>query len=238
MKTKIEMLARLQDAERRIHTLEQGLTLAPRRFEALREEREALTAAVAEAELLLKELNRRYRELEREARAQQDRAVKREARLNEVKTNKEYQATLKEIDEIRAGASTIEDQMIALLDEIDAAEKDLGQRRANFALRETDLRQEAAEVEAAMARDRERLAEARQARETIAARIEAELMAVFLHAQAQQKDRVAVAGVQRGVCQGCHMNIPPQLYNELQRQDSLKICPLCQRIIYWLQEGE
>ena len=85
MKTKIEMLARLQDAERRIHTLEQGLTLAPRRFEALREEREALTAAVAEAELLLKELNRRYRELEREARAQQDRAVKREARLNEVK---------------------------------------------------------------------------------------------------------------------------------------------------------
>jgi len=29
------------------------------------------------------------------------------------------------------------------------------------------------------------------------------------------------------------MNIPPQMYNELQRYDSLKLCPFCNRILYW-----
>ena len=236
MKTKIEMLARLQAAEKQIHALEQGLELAPRRFEGLQAEREALQAAVTDAEVRLKELNRRYREMEREARAQQDRAVKREARLAGVKTNKEYQATLKEIDEIRAGASAIEDEMIGLLDEIAAGEKDLVERQGDFTRREADLHREADDIEAAMVQDRERLAAIRETRQTIAAQIEAELMATYLHAKAQQKDRVAVAGVLRAVCQGCHMNIPPQLYNELQRQDSLKICPLCQRIIYWMNE--
>jgi uncharacterized protein len=29
------------------------------------------------------------------------------------------------------------------------------------------------------------------------------------------------------------MNIPPQMYNELQRSDILMFCPHCQRIVYW-----
>ena len=236
MKAKIEMLARLQSAEKQIRGIEQALELAPRRFESLSQEREALEAAVADADGELKALNRRYRELEREARAQEDRAAKRAARLHEVKTNKEYQATLKEIDDIRTGASAIEDEMIGLLDEIEATEARLSERREIAGRREAELRIEAAEIEAGMARDQERLLAAKAACEAAAGQIEGEMLAIYRHAQAQQKDRVAVAGVQHAVCQGCHMNIPPQLYNELQRQDSIKICPLCQRIIYWLNE--
>ncbi|HFB84009.1 MAG TPA: hypothetical protein ENJ72_04385, partial [Thermodesulfatator sp.] len=38
--------------------------------------------------------------------------------------------------------------------------------------------------------------------------------------------------VNDAICEGCHMNIPPQLYNELMRDNRLMECPLCQRIIY------
>jgi predicted nucleic acid-binding Zn-ribbon protein len=34
------------------------------------------------------------------------------------------------------------------------------------------------------------------------------------------------------------MNIPPQVYNELQRCDSLKYCPSCFRIIHWQDQDE
>ncbi len=47
---------------------------------------------------------------------------------------------------------------------------------------------------------------------------------------------IPVAAVSNAVCQGCHMNIPAQMYNELQRADSIKKCPHCQRIIYWKQD--
>jgi uncharacterized protein len=39
--------------------------------------------------------------------------------------------------------------------------------------------------------------------------------------------------VSDAVCNGCNVNLPPQLYNELQRSDTLRYCPNCQRIIYW-----
>jgi predicted nucleic acid-binding Zn-ribbon protein len=44
---------------------------------------------------------------------------------------------------------------------------------------------------------------------------------------------IAVALVNNATCAECHLSIPPQMYNELQRQDALKFCPNCQRIIYW-----
>jgi predicted nucleic acid-binding Zn-ribbon protein len=44
---------------------------------------------------------------------------------------------------------------------------------------------------------------------------------------------LAVVSVKNGTCQGCNMNIPPQLYNTLQRGNSLELCPNCNRIIYW-----
>jgi predicted nucleic acid-binding Zn-ribbon protein len=46
---------------------------------------------------------------------------------------------------------------------------------------------------------------------------------------------LAVVAVSNGTCLGCHMNIPPQLYNQLQRADAILTCPQCHRIIYWDQ---
>jgi hypothetical protein len=236
MKTKIQTLVRLQEAEIGIHRVEQALAAAPGRFDELTAERETLSEAVRAAEAHLAELEKRYREQEREARRHQDRAAKRAARLHEVKTNKEYQATLKEIDDIKALVSGIEDEMLALLEAIEAAKSDLDEKRRDFDDRSEALAEEAAAVEQAMAEDRRRLEALRRQRDEIAGQVDPELMPIYLRAQVQQRDGRAVAGVIDAVCQGCHMNIPPHLYNELQRQDDLKICPLCQRIIYWQNE--
>jgi hypothetical protein len=132
MKTKIQTLVRLQEAEIGIHRVEQALAAAPGRFDELTAERETLSEAVRVAEAHLAELEKRYREQEREARRHQDRAAQRAARLHEVKTNKEYQATLKEIDDIKALVSGIEDEMLALLEAIEAAKSDLDEKRRDF----------------------------------------------------------------------------------------------------------
>ena len=43
----------------------------------------------------------------------------------------------------------------------------------------------------------------------------------------------AVSPVVSGVCQTCHMGIPPQKFNELIRGNDLMTCPHCNRLIYW-----
>ena len=42
----------------------------------------------------------------------------------------------------------------------------------------------------------------------------------------------AVAPVVKGICQGCHMALPPQLSNVLARMESIQTCPRCGRLIY------
>src|SRR6185295_5190576 len=44
---------------------------------------------------------------------------------------------------------------------------------------------------------------------------------------------VAVVEIREGICQGCRMRVPPQLYNEIQRNAKVILCPSCQRMLYW-----
>jgi predicted nucleic acid-binding Zn-ribbon protein len=48
----------------------------------------------------------------------------------------------------------------------------------------------------------------------------------------------AVAPVSEGVCLGCHMNILPQQFIDLQKGVEILQCPHCQRILYWQDEEE
>jgi predicted nucleic acid-binding Zn-ribbon protein len=49
----------------------------------------------------------------------------------------------------------------------------------------------------------------------------------------ERKGGLAVSPVIKGVCQTCHLGIPPQKFNELIRCQELLKCPNCHRMIYW-----
>ena len=42
-----------------------------------------------------------------------------------------------------------------------------------------------------------------------------------------------IVSVAKGVCAGCNIAIPPQVYNELQQGQQIHSCPNCKRLIYW-----
>ena len=47
----------------------------------------------------------------------------------------------------------------------------------------------------------------------------------------------AVVPARHGVCTGCNMHLPPQLYNILQVGTTMEHCPSCHRIIYFDPES-
>jgi hypothetical protein len=49
---------------------------------------------------------------------------------------------------------------------------------------------------------------------------------------------LAVVAAWKEVCAGCHMNIPPQMYIELQKDADIQYCPHCNRIIYWEDQNK
>ena len=79
-------------------------------------------AGVAAEKEALAEIKKDYRELESEARINSDMIAKSNAKLREVKTNKEYQLILKEIEDIKKRNGSIEDRMLEQLEAIETAE--------------------------------------------------------------------------------------------------------------------
>ena len=62
--------------------------------------------------------------------------------------------------------------------------------------------------------------------------IDQDLLGKYLYLR-ERKEGQAISPVIDGVCQICHMGIPPQKFNELIKGHALLACPNCHRIIYW-----
>jgi predicted nucleic acid-binding Zn-ribbon protein len=81
------------------------------------------------------------------------------------------------------------------------------------------------------------VSEAAARRQAIAAKVAKDLISRY-EMIFSRRGGTAVVEVTGGICQGCYMNIPPQLWNEIIRNEKLNLCPSCQRILYFKSSPE
>ncbi|OIN97247.1 MAG: hypothetical protein AUJ48_00280 [Deltaproteobacteria bacterium CG1_02_45_11] len=160
-------------------------------------------------------------------------AARSQEKLRSIKTNKEYQSILKEIEELTAKNSKIEDTMLEYLDRIDRSEKNIATRKEDYLRLSDQANSEKIIINQEAEEGKKKLARLETDWDEVASKVDPELMKKYMMIKEQLGRGIAIVPVKDAVCHGCNMNIPPQVYNELQRFDSLKFCPHCQRIIYW-----
>ena len=91
------------------------------------------------------------------------------------------------------------------------------------------------ECRAGMGQLRADVARERETRDRMASALDARLRQKYEQIF-ERRGGTAVVEVRNGTCQGCHMNLPPQLFNELQRTRDVRLCPNCNRILFWRPE--
>ena len=232
----ITALVKLQKIEIEIRGIEAKLSSVDHRIETLDNQLLDFKQKLEDQKSLIHELNQKYRTYESDVQIHLDRIRKSEAKLSAVKTNKEYQSSLKEIDDLKDMSSKKEDDMIEFLDRIEEAENVLQAKMAEFSKLEVQIKTEKEIIQKDAQEGRKRLGNLGADREAVSGGIDAKMLATFNQIKANQTNKIGIVAVKDAVCQGCHMNIPPQMYNELQRGDSLKRCPICERIIYWKEQ--
>ncbi len=233
----ITSLVKLQKIEIETSSIKKQLSTVDQRIEVLDKKLLDFNQTIEEQKSLINELNEKYRTYESDLQMHLDRRKKSEAKLSSVKTNKEYQSSLKEIDDLENINSKIEDDMIEFLDRIEEAENVLKAKTTEFSELETQMKTEKEIIQKEAEEGRHRLGNLDAEWETVSGDIKAEVLATYNQIKENQAYKIGIVAVKDAVCQGCHMNIPPQMYNELQRGDSLKRCPLCERIIYWKDQN-
>lgn len=231
LKENFDTLVTLQEVEIETASVQAQLAAYPRQQADLEAEVKAAEEAVVIEEGRSSEVRQAYRALESEAKAIQGRIVKSEEKLRAVKTNKEYQSSLKEIDDLKAALSTVEDRMLACLEEMDLVVAAVGTRKDAVKRLAADVAEEKDLIRQNAAATQQQLDRLTAQRAEIIAAVPADLLKTYETVK-KNSGGMAIAAVKDAVCRGCHVNLPPQMYHDLLHFDKLLICPHCERLIY------
>lgn len=231
----IAILVALQGVEMEILKANQQIVALHDEASSLGQAAEAHEAQVAAEKEAVDGLKKAYRELESETKANAAKTEKSNEKLRAVKTNKEYQSILKEIEEIRKNTSGIEDRMIELLDQLEGQEGAVKQKETQLARFITQCNEKKLTIADTIQQLEQAVKRLQERKDQISSSADPKIAAILDEVKTKVRG-MAVAPVEQAVCMGCHMNIPPQLYNELLRYDELRFCPHCNRIIYWKEK--
>ncbi|MCP5467886.1 MAG: hypothetical protein H7A32_01285 [Deltaproteobacteria bacterium] len=156
--------------------------------------------------------------------------IDKEKRLNAIKTQKEFQAVSREISNLKNSIKEDEINLASL-------EKSLEELRAEV----LPLEEKLAGLQSQYSEEESKISGDLQAEKSAIADLEKELQETLnaLSSEVQQKyHRIAsvcqppAALVINGTCQECFIQLPPQLYIELQRSSDIYSCPSCRRLLY------
>jgi len=235
LKEQLELLWELQKIDLGLKNIKEERDQYPKEMKKLDEkhniERERIQKEREKLELLEKE----RRQKEKQLISEQDKIKRAEGRMFEVKTNKEYQAILTEIDAIKGAASLTEEEILQIMEEIDELKKDLLKREKEMAANLEKIERERKKIQERMAQDDEAWKRNTERREILSKQLESKLFKLY-NTLKEKRQGIGVVSVKNETCQGCFVNVPPQLFIEVQRNNALIRCPHCNRILYW--EGE
>jgi len=233
----IEHLIKLQETDSKILSLTRAVKEFPAKIVAaelpLKESQISLNTAKQKIDMLEK----KKRDKESGLDDINVRIQKMQGRTSEIKTNKEYQALLKEIEAVGKERSTIEDEILVIMEEIDACSKQKKAEEATFIVEKKKIEELKKKMNNDCSEIEKELTSAKELRAGVSAFIDRELYAQYF-ILIEACNGLAVTEVKEEICLGCNMNIPPQLFVEIKKQEEMFNCPQCRRLLYYKNNAQ
>jgi len=223
-------LLQLQQSDVKVRELETAVNQLPGKLDPLRRDLAKLQTMLDAESAKLAETNA-WRKQQQELIDRERDALKiAQNKLSASKNSKEFGAASREVENKRKAISDRESELKKVSEasaasgaQLDSRNKDVEGLRGQLAASEAEQAAQLAQLEAG-------LAEARAARDAARAAVDKQWLKIY--DSVSQKKGYGIAPVIKGVCQGCHMALPPQLNNILARMESIETCPRCGRLVY------
>jgi predicted nucleic acid-binding Zn-ribbon protein len=230
----LKTLIDLQGVDTRIAAHEAEAARLPKEIAAVHAAVEAARKEVEGSRARLDAARKEQRTREKDLEVVQAKRSKTEARLYEVKTNKEYSAVLAEIEEIKQEKGRVEEEILVLMETQERLAADIRDSEARFKAREAEGKQEEAQLREKLRGVEADLALVRTERAELTKQLPAPVLADY-DKLLKARGGLALAQVMKpNLCGGCRMTVTPQRLQELRAQTALLPCESCGRYLYWL----
>lgn len=202
----------------RVLEKDEPLKRATAELESIKVKNEALLKKKRDKETSLNDIN--------------EKIDKMKSRASDLKTNKEYQAHLKEIETFEKDISTVEENILVIMEELDNSVKLQEEKAKNVAAETEKINAFKKELEQEVEKNEKELSLLKDERDKLASAIDPDSYKTYMFLL-KVGSGVAVTQVKNEICLGCDMNIPPQLFVELKKNEEIIQCQQCRRILYY-----
>jgi len=233
----IEKLLVLQDRDRRIHRVQEELAhISP--------EREGLNAKAATTQTQLDAAKTRVKQIESERKRLEIDVESKKSQIEkyanqqlQTRKNEEYRALAQEIEHCKAEITKIEDHEIELMEQAEAAQKEVLRAMADASAAKSLVEKQVGELNQREGNLKKELADFQQGRTELAAAVDDTARVRYERLVKSKGDNVIV-GINHGVCGGCHMKLPAQILVNCKSQREIVSCSNCGRILYYTRDME
>ena len=232
----IKQILALQEAEEVIDHIRSDAQVYPDRLDEVQKAYDEKKRISDEAKTRLAALEAEHADLKHTLSLEEQRLEKSKKKMKDLTKVYEVQAMKKEIESTERSNSDLETKILEKDEDMSKAKKFLEQFQTELDQAKAVLDDVKSEVETKMGEYDGILEE----KLTIKKKLEAECDRSILSSYRMIRDRKyqdALVPVIEGACQGCFMNIPPQMANlMMQNPTQLEKCPNCQRLIFWHED--
>lgn len=237
MEQTFETLRNLQDILSEKYAIERDIQEIPKALKTKQEILNRLKQSFVEKSEALNEIKSNIKHLSFEMTDAERRREETEKRMDEIKTQREYEALDKEIrdaDEkerrFRRDIQRKEAELKEIQGSIELEEKMIAMQEEELAAEEQNIKMETGKKQAYL----EELIEREQA---IAPGMDEDILFKFQRI-IKNKSGVGIVPIKANVCSGCYMVLPAQFVNDIRGGQEIRFCPYCSRVLYWEEGGE
>jgi uncharacterized protein len=232
MQHDLEMLLKLQVIDYDLGELERSKEYLPDMMENLNREIQEATRKLTETTHQIADAKMRQKNLELEVKAKESELAKYQQQMMSIKTNKEYDALVAEIDAIKASISSRETELLETMNLLTGLEKEVGglhEREAQ--IRENNSRQLQI-LQEKVDSIGSKVSVKITSRQEIVSGISRPTLSTYERVKKGRGGRVVV-NVRKRACSACFKALTPKKVQEIKRSDQIVTCDNCGCLLYW-----
>ena len=229
------MLIDLQKAISRIEYLEHFISDGPSILEDIDKNIKEEEEAFQNKKDAFETIQKNKRQQEGNLQLLQSKLEKYKEQSMAVKSNKEYQAILQEIELCEKEIEKAEEDVIVKMYEIDKLESELKKDEKEHIKAKKALEEKRKNTEQELADAEIEIVKLKAKKEDLEKSLPEDVLEEFNNILSI-RDGVAISLAKNGICQACKIRVRPQVYLELKTSDKLQSCDNCNRYLYREEE--
>ncbi|NOY89429.1 MAG: hypothetical protein GXO93_08610 [FCB group bacterium] len=232
MQQKLELLLKLQVIDYDLGELERSKEYLPDMMENLTREIKEAQEQYDNSVESLEEAKIKQKNLELEIKTKEAELQKFQQQMMSIKTNKEYDALVAEIDSVKANISSKETELLETIDLVDLLENNIKDYKIKLEQTKENNTKQLSILQKKIDSIGDKVSGKEVERKVITTEIPKQLMSVYERVR-KGKGGSAVVAVKKRACGACYKSLTPRKIQDIRRGDKILTCDNCGRLLYW-----